>query len=164
MSSLVGDSSRHDCTEFSRVATCRPQHARPTYGAARFDPRSSRAADRFSQPVPSRISSRRANLSAALVRCPCSNQSKVLISVRSEIVARYTLLLSHTHSIASQLVPPPPSGAEDETQGWQKTLANVVVHPGQAVDEDKDFLVGVLLRTRQVCSFSIYAVYCLTKV
>lgn len=86
----------------------------------------------------------------------------------SELLSRFNVLVSHAHSLSSFLVPPPP--LEDETRrqkfatNWEreetlrerqrledKTFANVLVHPAtKEVEEERDWLVGALLRTKQV--------------
>ena len=41
--------------------------------------------------------------------------------------------------------------ASAEAEAWRRTLSQSLVHPGKAVDLDREFIVGVLLRTKQVC-------------
>ena len=42
--------------------------------------------------------------------------------------------------------------ASAEAEAWKRTLSQSLVHPGKTVDLDREFIVGVLLRTKQVCS------------
>lgn len=89
---------------------------------------------------------------------------------------KYSLLTSYTHSIFDLLVTPPSLGktieahkaelgverpryktreeqrvlAQLDQEAWKKTLAQSVVHPGRTVEQDRDFIVQVLLRTKQV--------------
>ena len=41
--------------------------------------------------------------------------------------------------------------ANAEAEAWRRTLSQSLVHPGKTVDLDREFIVGVLLRTKQVC-------------
>jgi hypothetical protein len=85
----------------------------------------------------------------------CSNELwRTLGSNRPEIVARYTLLLAHSRAITSQLVPPPPLSltGQDAEKAWNKSLAQSVVVPISNIEQDKEFVVGILLRTKQASS------------
>lgn len=37
-----------------------------------------------------------------------------------------------------------------EAEAWKKTLVQSLVHPGKAIELDREFIVGILLRTKQV--------------
>lgn len=69
---------------------------------------------------------------------------------RPDLLARYTLLLSHTHATVAQLAQPPYSS--QDAAAWNKNLAAAVVTPSKPIEADKEWLVGMLLRTRQVSS------------
>jgi hypothetical protein len=98
---------------------------------------------------------------------------------RQDILSKYSLLTSYTHSVFDLLVTPPSLGkaveahkailgvekpryktreeqkvlAQLEQEAWKRTLAQSVVHPGKTVEQDRDFIVQVLLRTKQVSGF-----------
>jgi len=93
-----------------------------------------------------------------------------------DILSKYFLLTSYTHSVFELLIPPPSTAkaieahkaslgvekpayktreeqrviAGQEGEAWKRTLAQLTVHPGQAIEQERDFIVGVLLRTKQV--------------
>ena len=75
------------------------------------------------------------------------------MTCRPDIASRYTLLLAHTHSIMYDLVPPPTAAVagKEADRIWRKSLANTVVHAGQPINRESDFIVGMLLTTKQVC-------------
>lgn len=100
---------------------------------------------------------------------------------RQDILAKYSLLTSYTHSVFDLLVSPPSVGKaieaqkaalgvekpayrnreeqrlylQQEAQAWKRTLAQCLVHPGTTVEQERDFIVGVLLRTKQVGRLSL---------
>ena len=39
---------------------------------------------------------------------------------------------------------------QQEAEAWKKTLMRSLVHPGKSVEQEREFIVGVLLRTKQV--------------
>lgn len=93
-----------------------------------------------------------------------------------DILSKYSLLTSYTHSVFDLLVTPPSLGKAAEAhkaalgvekpryktreeqrvlnqldqEAWKKTLAQSVVHPGRTVEQDRDFVIQVLLRTKQI--------------
>lgn len=95
---------------------------------------------------------------------------------RHEILSKYFLLTSYTHSVFELLVPPPSTAkaieqhkaslgvekpayktreeqriiAGQENEAWRRTLAQLTVHPGRSIPQERDFIVGILLRTKQV--------------
>lgn len=42
-----------------------------------------------------------------------------------------------------------------EAEAWRKTLSQTLVHPGKSIEQDRDFIVGILLRTKQVWVFAL---------
>lgn len=105
-------------------------------------------------------------------------------SSRQDIQSKNSLLTSYTHSVFELLVTPPSLGKAVEAhkaalgvekpryktreeqrvlnqldqEAWKRTLAQSVVHPGRNVEQDRDFVVQVLLRTKQVSSISLSVV------
>jgi hypothetical protein len=103
-----------------------------------------------------------------------------LIVYRQDILNKYSLLTSYTHSVFDLLVTPPTLAktveehkaslgvekpayktreeqrvlAQQENEAWKRALSQCLVHPGKGIEPDKEFIVGVLLRTKQVSYYT----------
>lgn len=103
--------------------------------------------------------------------------------LRQDILSKYSLLTSYTHSVFDLLVTPPSlsktveahkasTGAEkpayktreeqkviaqQEADAWRRTLAQCLIYPGKNVEQDRDWVVNNLLRTKQVRRRALYA-------
>lgn len=73
---------------------------------------------------------------------------------RPDLVAKYSLLLSNTHSISTQLGQPPHASSQSHRE-LERNLSRIAVFPGKPVDQSLDYRVGVLLRTKQVRSLFV---------
>lgn len=79
----------------------------------------------------------------------------------ADLLSRFNILLSHTIGLRDLLSSVGEEGAgkgkgDKRKEGWE---ANVVV-PGVVVDESRDWLVGMLLRTKQVSYSLLLLVAC----
>lgn len=98
------------------------------------------------------------------------------MTFRQDILNKYSLLTSYTHSVFDLLITPPTLAktveehkaslgvekaayktreeqrvlAQQEAEAWKRALSQCLVHPAKGVEPDKEFIVGVLLRTKQV--------------
>ena len=116
-------------------------------------------------------------LQTTLTDCIASPPNALPPSLRQDILAKYSLLTSYTHSVFDLLVTSPQLAktveahkaalgvekpayksreeqralASAEAEAWKRTLSQSLVHPGKTVDLDREFIVGVLLRTKQAC-------------